>query len=190
MLLDSIKRDDLTLANRVTTAPTTRSRDDIAGLVGDLQTTYSPQRATAGQIITEGINISPSIPVNTRADSDPVDLFSHLITRLDAMPLAYLHLMEPLFPLDDFPDFSKDPLTTFGPLYHGTLMTNGGYSQTSAEAVLQSGRAQMVSFGAKYVANPDLVARFAKGAALAEPDRATMYGGGAKGLIDYPAMAG
>lgn len=137
-----------------------------------------------------GIKLSPTIPFNSMIDSDPTALFSHLITRLDAMPLAYMHLMQPLFPLDDFPTWPQDPLTTFGPLYHGTIITNGGYSQTSAEAVLQAGRAQMVSFGAKYVSNPDLVARFAKGAALAEPDRATMYGGGAKGLIDYPTLAG
>jgi N-ethylmaleimide reductase len=137
-----------------------------------------------------GIKLSPSIPFNSMIDSDPTALFSHLIGKLDEMPLAYLHLMQAMFPLDAFPSWPKDPLVTFGPLYHGTVMTNGGYSQASAEAVLQSGHAQIVSFGAKYVSNPDLVARFAKGAALAEPDRATMYGGGAKGLIDYPAMAG
>jgi N-ethylmaleimide reductase len=33
------------------------------------------------------------------------------------------------------------------------------------------------------------VTRFAKGAALAQPDRATMYGGGEKGFTDYPTLA-
>jgi N-ethylmaleimide reductase len=136
-----------------------------------------------------GIKLSPSIPFNSIIDSDPTALFSYLIEKLDAMPLAYLHLMQALFPLDSLPHWPKDPLATFGPLYKGTLITNGGYTKESAEAVLQASKAQLVSFGAKYVANPDLVARFAKGATLAEPDRATMYGGGTKGLIDYPALA-
>ena len=136
-----------------------------------------------------GIKLSPSIPFNSIADSDPTALFSHLIGKLNALPLAYLHLMQAMFPLDAFPTWPKDPLATFGPLYKGALITNAGYTRESAQAVLETGGAHLVSFGTHYVANPDLVARFAKGAPLAEPDRATMYGGGAKGLIDYPAAA-
>jgi len=135
-----------------------------------------------------GIKLSPSIPINSMIDSDPTALFSHLISKLDAMPLAYLHLMQAMSPLDAFPHWSKDPLATFGPLYRGALITNGGYSQASAGAVLQAEQAQLVSFGAKYVSNPDLVERFRTGALLAEPNRATMYGGGAKGFTDYPAL--
>lgn len=136
-----------------------------------------------------GIKLSPSIPFNGMFDNDPIALFRHLIGKLNSMPLAYLHLMQAIFPLNGFPAFATNPLETFGPLYRGTLISNGGYNQASAEAGVKSGKAQLVSFGASYVSNPDLVARFAKGAALAEPDRATFYAGGAKGFIDYPAMA-
>ena len=136
-----------------------------------------------------GIKLSPTIPLNGMMDSDPRALFGHLITRLNELPLAYLHLMQGLFPLDKFPSWPKDALATFGPLYRGTLITNGGYDRDRAEQVLKEGRAQLVSFGAPYVANPDLVTRFAKGAALAQPDRATMYGGGEKGFTDYPTLA-
>lgn len=65
---------------------------------------------------------------------------------------------------------------------------NGGYDQAKAEAVLATGKAQLVSFGAPFIANPDLVARFRTGAALASPDRANMFGGGEHGYIDYPAL--
>ena len=136
-----------------------------------------------------GIKLSPTIPFNGMMDSDPRALFGHLIMRLNELPLAYLHLMQGLFPLDKLPSWPKDALATFGPLYRGTLITNGGYDRDRAEQVLKEGRAQLVSFGAPYVANPDLVTRFAKGAALARPDRATMYGGGEKGFTDYPALA-
>ena len=135
-----------------------------------------------------GIRLSPLVPYNGMVDSDPVALFGHLIGRLNELPLAYLHLMQALFPLDAFPTWPKDALGTFGPLYRGTIVTNGGYDRDRAEAVLVEGRAQLVSFATLFIANPDLVARFAKGAALAAPDRATMYGGGEHGYIDYPAM--
>ena len=46
-----------------------------------------------------------------------------------------------------------------------------------------------VSFGAPFVANPDLVARLAADAALAKPNPATYYGGGDTGYIDYPVLA-
>jgi N-ethylmaleimide reductase len=135
-----------------------------------------------------GIKLSPTIPYNNMIDSDPTSLFSYLITRLNDLPLAYLHLMQGMFPLDKFPTWPKDALATFGPLYKGTLMTNAGYDRDKAEQVLSDGRAQLVSFGTAFIANPDLVRRMAEGAPLAQPDRATMYGGNAKGYIDYPAL--
>ena len=38
------------------------------------------------------------------------------------------------------------------------------------------------------LANPDLVERFKRGAPLNVPDKATFYGGGAKGYTDYPVL--
>lgn len=58
-LLDSIDLSGLHLKNRVVMAPMTRARADAEGHVGPLHTTYYTQRATAGLIISEGINISP-----------------------------------------------------------------------------------------------------------------------------------
>jgi N-ethylmaleimide reductase len=39
-----------------------------------------------------------------------------------------------------------------------------------------------------FIANPDLVERLKRGAPLNAPDKATFYGGGAKGYTDYPAL--
>ncbi len=44
-----------------------------------------------------------------------------------------------------------------------------------------------MSFATPYIANPDLVERFRFGASLAEPDRATFYGGDHRGYTDYPS---
>jgi len=47
----------------------------------------------------------------------------------------------------------------------------------------------IVAFGTLFLANPDLPERFAEGAPLNAPDRATFYGGDHRGYIDYPARA-
>ena len=133
-----------------------------------------------------GIKLSPVIPFNGMIDADPKALFMHLITALDAMGPAYMHLMNPLFPLDAFPHWPKDVLGTFGSLTNSLVIANGGYDANSAEAELVSGRADMMSFGNLFIANPDLPARIRHGAALAAADRATMYGGDAHGYTDYP----
>ena len=44
------------------------------------------------------------------------------------------------------------------------------------------------AFGRPFVANPDLPERLRTGAALAPHDRNTLFGGGAKGLTDYPTL--
>jgi uncharacterized protein (DUF1330 family) len=88
-----------------------------------------------------------------------------------------------------FPSWPKDTIATFGPLFRGALIVNGGYDRDSADAAIASGTTHAVSFGAPYVSNPDLVHRFAVGAELAAGDRSTFYGGAEKGYVDYPALS-
>lgn len=135
-----------------------------------------------------GIKLSPTIPYNGMIDSDPEALFSYLISELNKLPLLYLHLMQPLFPLDAFPTWPKDAVATFGPLFNKPIIANGGYNRDSAEALLQGGSAAMVSFGALALANPDLPKRFELNAPYNTPDRASFYGGTEKGYTDYPTL--
>lgn len=57
-LLEQIRLGNLTLKNRMVMAAMTRCRADIHGIVGDLTSTYYTQRASAGLILSEAINIS------------------------------------------------------------------------------------------------------------------------------------
>lgn len=57
-LLESTKLGNVTLKNSIAMAPMTRSRANEDGVVGDLTVLYYTQRASAGLIISEGINIS------------------------------------------------------------------------------------------------------------------------------------
>ena len=54
-LFDSLELGRLTLPNRVTMAPLTRSRAGRDGVPTDLHTTYYTQRASLGLIVTEGV---------------------------------------------------------------------------------------------------------------------------------------
>lgn len=136
-----------------------------------------------------GIKLSPVIPFNSMVDSDPKALFTHLLQELDRLNLGYVHLMNAMFPLDAFPTWPRDVLGTFGTLVRCPVIANGGYDAAKAEKELTAERADLVSFGNLFLANPDLPERFERVAALAQADRATMYGGGAQGYIDYPKLA-
>lgn len=132
------------------------------------------------------IKLSPSIPYNSIIDSNPTTLYSYLIGELNELPLAYVHLMNPLFPTDSLPQYPRDVIGTFGTLSKHPIIANGGYSRETGEQELEKGIASMISFGALFLANPDLPKRFEMNAPLNQPDRATMYGGGEKGYTDYP----
>jgi N-ethylmaleimide reductase len=54
---------------------------------------------------------------------------------------------------------------------------------------LTQGKADLIAFGRKFLANPDLPKRFRQYAALNADDPSTYYGGGPKGYTDYPTLA-
>lgn len=135
-----------------------------------------------------GIKLSPSIPFNSIIDSNPTALYTYLITRLDKMPLAYVHLMNAMFPTDNLPQYPKDVIGTFGTLTKHLVMANGGYNRETGEKELEKGIAKIISYGALFLANPDLPRRFELNSSLNKPDHTTFYGGGEKGYTDYPAL--
>jgi N-ethylmaleimide reductase len=68
-------------------------------------------------------------------------------------------------------------------------MVNNGYNRQMAMDAVSQGRADLVSFGRLFMANPDLVRRLTENAplnALMSPE--TFYGGGAHGYTDYPFL--
>ena len=67
-------------------------------------------------------------------------------------------------------------------------MVNNALDRALAEQSLANG-ADLVCFGKAFIANPDLTQRLRENAPLNTPDRATFYGGGAKGYTDYPTLA-
>lgn len=136
-----------------------------------------------------GIKISPLNPYAGIVLDDPIATFTYLIEELNKMDFAFLELMKksPMFPL--LPHYPKDDeIELFGKLSANTLIANTAYNKDTAEAELQKSIAKLISFGASFLANPDLPKRFELNAELNQADRNTMFGGGEKGYIDYPFL--
>ena len=73
-------------------------------------------------------------------------------------------------------------------IFGGTVIVNGGYDLESANAAVASGETDLVAFGTKLLANPELAERFRRGAPLNAPQAATFYAGEERGYIDYPNL--
>ena len=114
-------------------------------------------------------------------DSDPRATSGYVAEQLGARGIAFVCARE-----REAPD-SLGPLlkARFGSVY----IANEGFTRESAAAALAAGRADAVAFGKAYLANPDLVERLRRGAALNAPKPDTFYAGGAEGYMDYPALA-
>lgn len=145
--------------------------------------------AVAAEIGPErtGIRISPVSPANGVSSSDPQLQFDYIVDHLSKLGLVYLHVVEGATggPRDVAPfDFAG-----LRRRFSGTYIANNGYDLKLATAHLAAGEADLFAFGRPFIANPDLVARLQSGAALNEINPATIYGGGAEGYIDYPALA-
>lgn len=136
-----------------------------------------------------GVRLSPSSTFNSMYDSNPEALFSYVANALDRFGLAYLHIVEPR--VDGNVMLGRVlgfPASYFRPIFHGTIITAGGYDRDSGNAVLAAGDADLVAYGRLFIANPDLPKRFALNAPLNTPDRLTFYGGDERGYTDYPAL--
>jgi len=140
-----------------------------------------------------GIRLSPVTPANDVHDTEAQALFTYVVQQLATLNLAYVHIIEGATggprELPDRP-FDYEALKAAYRTAGGKAawMVNNGYDKPMAETAVKEGD-DLVAFGRPFISNPDLVDRIRKNAAWAPLDKATMYGGGAKGYIDYPTLA-
>ncbi|RME34046.1 MAG: alkene reductase, partial [Deltaproteobacteria bacterium] len=132
-----------------------------------------------------GVRISPVNRFNDIDDSDPQALFNRVAEVLGEIGVVYLHVVE--VSMAGEPDASVD-FTEIRKRFTGAYMANGGYTKERANAAIAEGRADLVSFGVPFLANPDLVRRLTLDAPLNDPNPDTFYGGGAEGYTDYPTL--
>jgi N-ethylmaleimide reductase len=133
-----------------------------------------------------GVRLSPRGTFNDMSDSNRPEIFGYAVARLNELGLAYLHLVDPVTPAAVGEGRLAPSLRRS---FSGPVIINGGFDAEAGAAAIEAGEADLVAYGIKYLANPDLPERLRSGARLNEPIRATFYGGDGKGYVDYPTLA-
>ncbi len=125
-----------------------------------------------------GMHLAPRSDAHSMGDSDKLATFGYVARQLGARKIAFICARE------------HKAADSIGPqlksLFGGVYIANEGFDQASAEAIIAAGAADAVAFGKLYIANPDLVERFAEGLPLNPPNKIGFYQGGTEGYTDYP----
>jgi N-ethylmaleimide reductase len=130
------------------------------------------------------VRISPLVPFNDIADSNPEELVKYVATELNRRKLGFLEIRH-----NDHREPAEQVLARVArEHFKGALFVNGAYDFATATQAVESGAADAVVFARPFVANPDLVERFSSGAPLNTLDPDTLYTPGAAGYTDYPAL--
>lgn len=171
-------------------APNTNRRTDgWGGSVGNrirfgVEVATAVSEAIGGH--RTGFRVSPGNPLNDIAETDAADVeqtYTALIAGLAPLELAYLHLLE---------TGNRDLTKRLRAAWPGVFILNPAtYPQATGPeelALIEDGTADMITFGALFLANPDLPDRLAAGGPFNTPDPTTFYGGDHRGYTDYPTL--
>jgi N-ethylmaleimide reductase len=145
-------------------------------------------RAIADMVGPErtAVRLSPNSETQGAADSDPEALFTAAADALAQIGIAFLELREPgpngTFGVASVPAISP----SIRKVFRGPIILNSDFTPDTAEEALREERADAISFGRPFIANPDLPVRLLNGVELAVEDKDKWYSQGAEGYIDYP----
>ncbi|MFE4829989.1 alkene reductase [Streptomyces sp. NPDC056672] len=166
-------------------APGSNLRTDEWGgsVEGRIRFAVEVTRAVADEIGASrtAIRISPGNQYNSIVEPEPDAAYIALVKELEPLGLAYLHLIEN----------TRDLTVVLRKQFSGTLVLNAateGFTGADELKLIEDGTADIVSYGALFLANPDLPDRLKAGGPYNTPDPATFFGGDDKGYIDYPFL--
>ena len=136
-----------------------------------------------------GIRLSPFGVFNNMPLYDAMEAdYVFLAKELNSRGLGYIHLVDhSSMGAPPVPDSIK---AAFRAHFSRTLILSGGYDRERAEQDLSEGKCDLIAVGRPFLANPDLVRRWQRGARLNVADMETFYTPGAKGYTDYPVIGG
>jgi 2,4-dienoyl-CoA reductase-like NADH-dependent reductase (Old Yellow Enzyme family) len=127
-----------------------------------------------------GMHLAPRMDAHSMGDSDRLGTFTYVARELGERGIAFICTRE--HKADDW--ISPQLRRAFG----GVFIVNEGFTLQMAQQVMADDEADAVAWGKLFIANPDLVERFANGETLNEPQPDTFYAHGATGYTDYPAL--
>ena len=127
-----------------------------------------------------GMHLAPRGDAHGISDSDPHATFTYLARELGHRKLAFIAARE-----HPGPDALGPALRqAFG----GVFVANESLNFETGQQLLDEHKADAVAYGKLFIANPDLVERFRRHAALNRPEPNTFYASGPHGYTDYPTL--
>jgi N-ethylmaleimide reductase len=133
------------------------------------------------------VRLSPNGDSQGVDDSNQDALFPAAAAELSRLGIVFLELREP-GPHGTFGRSDRPPVAPLiRKAFKGILVLNSDYDFERGESAVSSGAADAITFGRKFLANPDLPYRFANNLALNADDQKTWYSQGPDGYINYSA---
>lgn len=124
-----------------------------------------------------GMHLAPRCDSNDMGDSNPLKTFEYICSELGKRKLAFVFARAVQ---------GNDGLAAkLKSAYKGNYIVNQQLTQAQAEQLIAQGTADAAAWGQLFIANPDLVARFAHHQELAQPVSDYYYQGGRRGYTDY-----
>lgn len=136
-----------------------------------------------------GVRVSPTGSFNAMEDADPEATFGAFASKLDALGIAFIEVVEDSFQGNHASGRPDAVIEAIQKAFSRTYISNGGYTADETRERIAAGKTDLVTFGRPFIANPDLPERFRLGAPLNKWDDSTFYGGDEHGYIDYPSLA-
>jgi 2,4-dienoyl-CoA reductase-like NADH-dependent reductase (Old Yellow Enzyme family) len=136
-----------------------------------------------------GVRLSPNGERQGVNDKDPEPLFAAAAAALSKIGIAFIELREPGFDGTNGKADRPPVHPVIRKAFKGPLILNADYDQAKGQAALDAGEADAITFGRKFLANPDLPRRFKENLPLNADNMATWYTQGPEGYIDYPAFS-
>ncbi|MGJ8657106.1 MAG: alkene reductase [Akkermansiaceae bacterium] len=128
-----------------------------------------------------GLHVSPQGDEHDTGDSDASETYAYIANECKKRGMAFIFVRE-----------SQEYENRILPVIHENfgygVIANQQLTLESAQKLVAGNKAEAISYGQLYIANPDLVERLKVGAALNVPDPSTFYGQGPVGYTDYPFM--
>ena len=167
----------------------TNQRTDKYG--GSVENRYRFLKEVVEAVITVfpsrrvGVRLSPNGVYNDMGSPDYRSTFLYVAQELNSYGLAYLHILDGL--AFGFHELGEPmSLAEFRQVFTGAIIGNCGYTQTTAEAAIREGNADLIAFGRAIISNPDLVERFANNWPLnPDPELKIWYSPGKEGYTDF-----
>jgi N-ethylmaleimide reductase len=135
-----------------------------------------------------GIRLSPYGAASGMTPYPEVDAtYALLASELSKIGIAYVHVVD--HSAMGAPPVPAEIKATIRERFKGAFIAAGGFALSTAQKAIDSKHADLVAFGRPFLANPDLVARYANEWPLATANMSLAYTPGPTGYIDYPVHA-